>query len=167
MLTAAAFAFQKASLMATRGDQGEQTSTARQSDFPAPKRIDTLEATPEATHNLSISSTDAHDQLPQPGVNCYVYITTCLSAPVYQHLTADCNQQPLNAAMLASDKLLQHLVPPGKSGMLARQTEGAKHCQRHFHQCCLGRQKRRSLTFSWLSCTADLMTYLDAKATVQ
>ena len=114
--------------MATRGDQEEQTAVARQPDFPGLRCIATL----EATHNLSIPATDANDQLAQPGFTCYVCnisgsadrLTTCLSASVHQYLTAYFNQQLLDPATLASDKLLQHLLRPGRAGTLARRTEG-------------------------------------------
>lgn len=109
----------------------------------------TLTTTLEAEEELSIPSTDANDQLPLPAFTCYVCnlpgstdrLTTCMSAPVYQRLTAHSNQQLLDPATMASDTMLQHLLQPGRAGTLARQTEGAKHCRRHFHQSCLGRRK--------------------------
>lgn len=116
-----------------------------QPDLPRP----TLTAALEAADDLSILSTDANDQLLLPAFTCYVCnlpgstnrLTTCMSAPVYQSLTAHSNQQLLDPATVASDTMLQHLLQPGRAGTLARQTEGARHCKRHFHQPCLGRRK--------------------------
>lgn len=96
-----------------------------------------------------VSSTDGQDALCLPGFTCYVCnqpgnaerLVTCMSAPVYRRLTAGDNQQLISPAIASSDPLLQQLLQSGKAGTVARQIEGAKHCQRHFHQTCLDRRK--------------------------
>ena len=123
----------------------DQPAAATQADLPA----GTLTATLEAAEDLNLPFTDANDQLVLPAFTCYVCnlpgstdrLITCMSAPVYQRLTAHSNQQLLDPATVASDAMLQHLLQPGRAGTLARQTEGARHCKRHFHQSCLGRRK--------------------------
>ena len=127
-----------------RQTQPESVSAA-QPDLAA----STVQSSLEAQEDNIIPSTDANHQMPFPGITCYVCnlpgttdrLTTCMSAPVYQHLTAHSNQQNLDTALLTSDPLLRFLLQPGKAGTLARQSEGAKHCQMHFHQSCLGRRK--------------------------
>ena len=96
-----------------------------------------------------VSSTDGQDAFCLPGFTCYVCnqpgnaerLTTCMSAPVYRRLTAGDNQQLIDSAIASSDPLLQQMLQSGKAGTIARQIEGAKHCQRHFHQTCLDRRK--------------------------
>ncbi len=102
-----------------------------------------------ATEDIDPLNTESQELLVQPAVTCYVCnqpgstdrLITCMSGPVYRRLTAGSNLQAVDPAFVASDSLLQQLLQPGKPGTVARQIEGAKHCQRHFHQSCLGRRK--------------------------
>ena len=104
---------------------------------------------PSIEEDADMPATEAQDMLCFPAATCYVCnqpgntdrLMTCLSAPVYRRLTAGCNQQSIHLAAAASDSLLSQFLQPGKPGTVARQIEGAKHCQKHFHQTCLGRRK--------------------------
>ena len=103
----------------------------------------------EVEEDADMPATEAQDMLCFPAATCYVCnqpgntdrLMTCLSAPVYRRLTAGCNQESIHLAAAASDSLLSQFLQPGKPGTVARQIEGAKHCQKHFHQTCLGRRK--------------------------
>lgn len=103
----------------------------------------------QAADDAEMTGTGAYEACFPPSVTCYVCsqpgstdrLTCCMSDFVYERLTAGSNQQAVDAAATASNPLLHQFVQSGKAGIVARQAEGAKHCQRHFHQACLGRRK--------------------------
>ncbi|DBA98362.1 TPA: hypothetical protein ACH3X3_012378 [Trebouxia sp. C0006] len=103
----------------------------------------------QAAVDAEMTGTGAYEACLPPSVTCYVCsqpgstdrLTCCMSDFVYERLTAGSNQQAVDAAATASDPLLHQFLQSGKVGTVARQAEGAKHCQRHFHQACLGRRK--------------------------
>jgi hypothetical protein len=103
----------------------------------------------QAADDADMAGTGAYEACFPPSVTCYVCsqpgstdrLTCCMSDFVYERLTAGSNQQAVDAAATASDPLLHQFLQSGKAGTVARQAEGAKHCQRHFHQACLGRRK--------------------------
>ena len=116
---------------------------------PSTEVQDELLSAVEAAGDVSMAGTTSQDLLSHLLVKCYVCsqpgtaerLTSCMAAPVYRRLTAGHNQQSIDAATTASDPLLCQFLQIGKAGTVARQVEGAKHCQRHFHQACLGRRK--------------------------
>ena len=155
--------------MATGSDQEEQSAAARPSNFPGPTCV-------ALAHLLQIQTTAGPARL---HLLCLRTVWICrqthyLPERSRVRLTAYFDRQLFDPATLASDKLLQHLLQPGKAGTLACQTERPKHCQRHFHQLCLCRRKEAVfsnriiivnaltavvLRLRWRICVTDCVMY--------